>query len=139
MEAYTQWRNAKAGVIDCPALAADLTGDQRKLTRDGWRWYVCPCGGDHYAARRHYPDGLSQTLSAVLTCFVTRQQWLVKAPDVEQIIRSEEVAYLASLAKHEAIVKKVVKSLGVSDETIAFLWDTHGITKEEVEEILACD
>lgn len=94
-------------------------------------WYKCPCDEeDHAAARFYYPDGLSQTLSPVLTCFLSNKQWLVKDRPVADIIRDEELAYLKLLERSESIINKVVKQLGKNDETLCYLWQTYGIAEE---------
>ena len=102
-----------------------------------WRWYVCPCGSDeHYAGRPMVSEGLSQSPGRWLTCFKTELQWFVRRTDVEGVIREEEEAYLRLLDAAPAIVAKVVKKRGCSEETIAFLEDTHGIDRDISEEIM---
>lgn len=98
-------------------------------------WYKCPCGGDHVAARLYYEDGYSMTLSPVLNCFINDIQWLVKQKSIEDIIRREEENYFKLLLSSEKTVKKVTKKMGKSPDTMHYLWDTHGIPEEIVEDI----
>ena len=135
-----RWFEAKAGLIDSAEVepAKDLTIEQRELAiRFDAQWCRCPCGGkDHLAYRRYYAEGLSKTLSPVVTCFRTNRQWLARPPDVAGIIESEERTCLALLARAPEIVKKVVKKRGWSKETAAFLRDTHGIDEEMAAKIV---
>lgn len=97
-------------------------------------WHNCPCGGDdHYASRSFFPDGGSQTLSPILNCYITEQQWLIKDKSVQDIIKEEEDKYLKLLKNSEVIIEKVTKKLGKNAETLHFLWDTHGIPFRPVE------
>lgn len=98
-------------------------------------WYECPCGGDHGAARFYYAEGYGTTLSPVLTCFINNLQWLVKEQTVADIVRGEEEAYFKLLSNAEKIVRKVMKEREKSDETLHYLWDTHGIPEEVVNDL----
>jgi len=97
--------------------------------------YDCPCGDDHYAMRFYYEEGFEKTLSEVLNCFENNKQWLIKKPNVAEIIRKEEEAYLKLLEESKSIIEKITMKMGKSKETLHFLWDTHGIHKDITEDI----
>ena len=102
-----------------------------------WRAYDCPCGGkDHCATRPMAQDGYSQYPSDILTCYINNRQWLVRPVNVVAVIREEEEKYLKLVAKASRIVRKIVKKRGLSEDTLLFLKDTHGIDRELVQEIL---
>lgn len=101
--------------------------------------YDCPCGGDGHDAMRGFEEGgLSRWPSAVINCFVTGRQWLVRPVDVAAVIKDEEGQYLRLLERAPAIVNKAVKRLGLTEATFAFLKDTHGLDRDIVEEVLRC-
>jgi len=129
---YKVWFEHFQAVLDCR--------DVQEVKREVFMgrhlvWYECPCGGkDHYAARLFYADGLSMTLSPVLTCFINNQQWLVRT-DVAGSIKDEEIMYFRLLKRSTKVVEKVTKERGRSDETVHYLWDTHGIPEEIVRDL----
>lgn len=123
-----RWREPK-GIVD----ESDLVAVALAATATAGQWYECPCGGDHAAWRPWVKeDGEKYVgcLGPILTCFVTDRQWLIRAVDVGSIILAEEVAYINLLGRAPAIVQKVVAKRGWSEETRAFLADTHGIEAE---------
>lgn len=111
-------------------------GDLRVVREDrDHTWYVCPCGGnDHAASRSWYSNGHSMELSPVLNCYVTNQQWLVRLPDVAGIIQQEEKKYIDLLNRAGPIITKITKRRGKSEETKVFLFDTHGIPADVVDD-----
>lgn len=139
-EIYKIWLDAKAGQVN----EHDLV---QRRTEGYWPdtifYYDCPCGGkDHHAARYVSADPNDRTISAaklscVLNCYVTDKQWLIRPVDTAATIKGEEEKYIALLAKAPAIVKKVVAKRGWSEDTKAFLLDTHGIEGEVAEEIVS--
>jgi len=124
------WLRAKEGVLE--------ESDLEEIERDPkWIWYVCPCGEtDHAAARALICEGLSQSPSQVVTCFVHNRQWAVRPVDVGEVIRGEEEKYLSLLKQAAAIVPKIIARRGRSEETFAYLKDTHGIDRDVAEGVL---
>lgn len=118
-----RWFASKEGTLD--------VRDLRQVRRDAdGVWYECPCGGtDHVGLRRPMDYGGSVSISPVLTCFVTRRQWLVTT-DSAGIIRDEEQSFLDLLVSAEKTVAKAVRRRGASGETVAFLKDTHGVPED---------
>ncbi len=97
---------------------------------------VCPCGGkDHYAlwprVDHVFHDGRSH--ADLLTCFRNNQQWLVRWPSVKKVIESEEMSFYKLMEMAPGIVRRVIAKRGWSEETISFLFDTHGIDRETAE------
>lgn len=130
-ELARQWMAGKSGILD----AADLVEVCRD---DQWIWYKCPCAADdHCASRAFIVEGMSKFPADVLTCLFSGergwQQWLIRPVDVAGVIRNEEERYLALLKRAEPLVKKIVARRGWSDETAAFLKDTHGIDRDIAE------
>lgn len=131
---YKAWMEAKEGVLEEDDIEWVV------LSADGQRWQTCkcPCGGkDHVAMRPFLQEGRSSFPGDVLTCFVTRKQWLIRTASIEGIIRNEEESFFKLMTRAPAIVRKIVKKRGWSDETALFLKDTHGIDRALAEEILA--
>ena len=122
-----------------PIKQRHLTADQLQWAREhNGFWFKCPCvEDDHYAWRSYEDEGLSKSFSPVLTCSKTNRQWLVHAPDVVSTICSEEQIYLARLRLYPDIIQKIIAQRGISEETKKFLHDTHGITPEETDCVLA--
>lgn len=115
-----KWFATKEGVLDLR--------DLQETARDKYgAWYQCPCGNGHTALRCWFTEGVD--LSPVLTCFVTKTQWLVKA-DVAGTILDEEERYFKLLGKADRIVPRAIKRRGMSYETLNYLLDTHGIHPE---------
>ena len=127
---YDQWSARFTGVIDRHDIKVMLREDDR------W-WSVCPCGeDDHYASNALVTEGFCRFPCDILNCYITGKQWLIRPVDVAGIIRKEEEAYIKLIKSAPNIVSKIVGKRGVSDETFAFLKDTHGIDRELAEEIL---
>ena len=126
------WLKAKAGILNLHDLV--LVRIVHRNWKEFWNQYECPCGGsDHYASLPYIISGYSSGLGAVLSCYETNQQWLIRRPDIAGMIRKEEQGYFKLLKSGPAIVRKIVKKLGWSEETIAFLKDTHGIDRDLAE------
>lgn len=132
-EIYKIWRERFVDVLeetDIKIISAD-----RFLNRD-FLWYECPCGGqDHAAARFFIEEGFSKSLSEVITCFINDKQWLIRPIDVAETIRDEEEKYFKLIARSTNIVEKVTAKRGESEETITYLWDTHGIPDDIVRDL----
>jgi len=131
-EFYRKWRDGFSSVLDSVIEADDLTDAQRSfaLKQDG-RWFRCPCGStEHLAYRQYIREGMSKSLSPVIVCFSTNQQWFVRSPEVASTILGEEMSYIHLLNKSPSIVRKVIRKKGWSKETKAFLMDTYGIDPE---------
>lgn len=130
---YDQWRAAKSGVID----ECDLVFIGEDRDGPGGRWFECPCGGEDHAARIPWVfEGFGRSLGVVLTCYITGQQWLIRRPNVADLIRAEEESYIKLLQKAPGIVRQVIRNRGWSEETKEFLLDTHGIDPEISQEIV---
>lgn len=123
---YPAWLERKEGVIGLEELGQGVPDEEA----DGV-WFRCPCGGkDHVALARYIHEGLSKWMSPVLNCYMDNKQWLIQRPDTQRVIREEEEKYLQLLEKAPAIVEKVTRRKGWSEETLDYLWDTHGIDRE---------
>lgn len=123
-----QWLAAKSGVVDESDLI--FVREERRLG-DGGRWYKCQCGiAGHVAFIPWDFDGLNRRLGDVMTCFVTEKQWLIHRANVCNTIRDEEVNYIELLKNAPKVTAKAISRRGWSDETKAFLADTHGIDQE---------
>lgn len=124
---------SKAGVLDEPDLRP---AGRTEVRGRPYLLYDCPCGGtDHVAMRAFEDDGFSRFPADILNCFVNRLQWLIRPVDVAGTIRREEEKYLDLIRRAPAIVAKVVARRGWSEETLAFLEDTHGIDRELAESV----
>src|SRR5689334_10141708 len=130
-EIKAKWFAAKAGILneqDLKLLHSEVFMGRTLL------FYDCPCGGkDHLAARSVIQTDFSQEPSPILNCFETRQQWLVKPPNVKGIIRTEEEKYLKLLKLAPKIIAKILAKYGLSDNTLFLLKDTYGIDPEIVD------
>ena len=131
-EIKRRWFEAKEGIIPLSDL------QQVKHVGDILhRYYICPCGSeDHYGSRPYDPGALLDEYGCVLTCYDKNKQWLIKKTDIQQMIRTEEEHYIKLLEKAPSVVKKVIAKRGWSEETKAFLLDTHGIDPELAESIM---
>lgn len=56
-------------------------------------------------------------------------------PEIEGAIRYEETRYMELLERAERIVPRIISKRGMSQDTIKYLYDTHGIDQETVERI----
>lgn len=130
-EICARWRANLAGVIDVREL--------KELSRSGdMLCYECPCRRRDHVAMRLTDDLRGKwTLCDILTCFVSRQQWLIRT-DVADIIRDEEQKYFDLLAKAPAVIRKVRAKHQDWDRErlLAYLLDTHGIDPEIAGELI---
>jgi|GEM_PF-2711349 len=123
------WFKAKIGFVD----ESDLRLIKSEVFDDRiCMFYKCPCGSDHYAMRFMVQEGYSQYPSCILNCFVNNHQWGIKVADVAAIIKEEEEKYLRLIERAPKIIKKVIAQRGMSEETLFFLENTHGIDREMV-------
>lgn len=107
-------------------------GDEKENSE----WYECPCGCGNLAYRPRIIEWQTFVgMADILTCFRTDgsvRQWFI-VTDVAGIIRGEEQRYLDLLNRADPICTKAFRKRGVSEETYAFLKDTHGIDREIAE------
>jgi hypothetical protein len=133
---YNRWYESKSGVIDLHDLnIVKYKNDDPDFMG---HWCDCPCGSDeHWAWLPWYTrDGdIYPKHGDVLTCFVTDKQWLIRQPDVAGRIFAEEKKYIELLTTASALVEKVVKKRGWSEETKLFLKETHGIPMDISQDI----
>ena len=96
-------------------------------THQPYVWVRCPCGVKGHLG---YWPKVGKDMSDVITCFESRQQWLVKPErDLPGIIYDEEASFIKLLESSPALVNKVSAKRGISEQTVAFLKDTHGVPK----------
>lgn len=130
-EGVRRWMEGKTRIpADDLRLVEGVAFAHLKDDPDG-RWYCCPNGCEDHAAFRPVEsrNGRSVSLADILTCFCCHQQWFVET-DTSSIIEREEKAYLDLLAGAEKTVTRVIARRGWSEETAAFLYETHGIPRD---------
>ncbi len=116
---------------------------------NGGSWITCPTfNPTHYALwpfveydpenpKPHVGRGMQR--GDIVTCFKCCKQWFVRdpvRPDIEGIIAGEEQRYLTLLANAEITVTKVAQRRGISEDTVHFLHETHGVPKDVSRAIL---
>lgn len=138
---YIKWKNHFSDVL----LYSDLQTREPYVSNINLEciWCECPsCGNssDHFASYCIPPDRYYDC--GILTCYVSNQQWLIKPRviprgeiEIQKIILEEETKFLDLLQKSEKIVQKITKKKGKSEETIKYLFDTHGIPEDVVRDI----
>lgn len=105
-------------------------------------YYICPCDKKEGCASIPWDSSNINGLGNILSCYCdlkNPKQWLVHHFNTEEIKNSiyvEEIKYLNLLKKADVIVPKIIKKMGLNDNTLDFLKETHGIDKEIVEIIL---
>jgi hypothetical protein len=113
-------------------LESGLEPNVEPLPGEKFLRYPCPCGGEHDALRFLQTDGRR---ADILNCFCSGagriRQWYIRNDiDPADVIRKEEIKFLALLEKSPRLLKKAIKKFSNRDAFTHFMLDTHGVPKE---------